>query len=234
MYWYEESSKEILLHKFYFQNQAIQLGSNAISPIQGGIHDGLYSYGYIRECIRQNSYSAVLFKQEGVTFNICPNNSDAISFDFSGCFFAKYEIDHRLFIAHIPRMKIDIWNRFVLRNRKRIKGLIFCPTDFDNRGNNTQIHSEEKGNDGIRRKREVWGIISGTNEIISIVCELHYRYDPFKEKDQYSLEKPDPHLDFSSHRRKKIEMDDRLMIVDNPLKKEYRKMVTIERWMSIY
>ena len=208
MYLSKHYLKDILLAKFYFLNRNCN-----VSPTYTGTHTGFYNYGYIRPCSRNGSYAAVIYNPQGVTFCLCSNNWDAISFDFSGCFFAKYEIDHRYFIAHIPRDKTEDWNQFVNKNKGRVKGLVFCPTDFDNSGNNIVINTQGWVDDKIRWKKEVWGLISGTNEVTSVICEEYYIYDTRNSKgNRYTLVEEEPRIDFSSIRRKRLEMNDRLII----------------------
>lgn len=100
--------------------------------------------GY-QDIINGIKYSAAIYRPGYIAFMELENNSDAISFDFSGCYMAVFEIGHQKFVAHIEKMgyeregdnsPVNEWNSLVKGGLIRNISL-FKPSEyFTNKKNN--------------------------------------------------------------------------------------------------
>lgn len=80
----------------------------------------------------------VIYKEGFITFSVIAEYMDAISYEFSGCYMAKFFFRGRWYVCHIsckertPSDCKDVWNEFVYEYQKEIKHLLlFKPTSSD-------------------------------------------------------------------------------------------------------
>lgn len=80
----------------------------------------------------------VIYKEGFITFGIINQHMDAISYEFSGCYMAKFFFRGNWYVCHIsckertPSDCKDVWNEFVYKYQKDIKYLLlFKPTSYD-------------------------------------------------------------------------------------------------------
>lgn len=95
------------------------------------------------------SVGAVFWYERKISIRMISKAVDAVSFDFSGCAMACFEIKGMRYVAHIHLREGDDcrkeWNNFVKNNRKLItKFVMFIPDDYYSGSNKEQEELNKK------------------------------------------------------------------------------------------
>lgn len=144
---------KILQHRIIFQESNMQ-------PIDGDI----VKYGYT--CYSDH-YDAVIYcNNNRISYFPTAQNFQCISFGFSGCYMARYQLYKRFFTAHIPPQMITKWNDFVGKYRNHITGCVFNPVKLMCRESNSGKYPGNK----------IWGIITNNNVCIALEVYENYKY----------------------------------------------------------
>ncbi|MEG2181295.1 MAG: hypothetical protein RRZ66_12105 [Bacteroidales bacterium] len=146
--------EKILQYRIWFQN-------NQMTPNRN--KGDIIKYGYT--CYSDH-YDAVLYLQNGViSYFPTSQNFHCISFGFSGCYMARFSLQKRFFVAHIPPDAIKEWNAFLDKHLKdNIIGCIFNP----------QKLLKYEGGTGRYPGDKVWGVITNRNVCIAIKVYENY------------------------------------------------------------
>ncbi|WP_294606165.1 hypothetical protein [uncultured Bacteroides sp.] len=133
----------------------------------------------IRNKFRSNSivYSfggpvGVIYKEGFITFGIITQYMDAISYEFSGCYMAKFFFRGNWYVCHISCKDgalsdcKDVWTEFTYRYQKEIKHLfLFNPIDYDIV---RQITIKCNGGLNTSNRFQVCGLITSCNRMYSL------------------------------------------------------------------
>lgn len=135
--------------------------------------------GDIRNKFRSNSitYSSrapvgIIYKEGFITFGIIAQYMDAISYEFSGCYMAKFFFRGNWYVCHISCKEgtlsdcKDIWTEFTYRYQKEIKHLLlFNPID---NGIVQQIKIKCNKDLNTSNRFQVCGLITSDNRMYSL------------------------------------------------------------------
>lgn len=161
--------EKILQYRIWFQN-------NQKKP-NGSIGNCL-QYGYT--CYSDHHDTVLYFNNGIISYYPTSQNFDCVSFGFSGCYMARFSLQNRLFVAHIPPDKTSIkkWNSFLDKHRierDNITGCIFNP----------QKLLKYEGGTGRYPGDKVWGIITSKNICIALKIYENYSYENNSAKRKF-------------------------------------------------
>lgn len=128
------------------------------------VKNKIIKYGY--SCYSDHYDAVIYLNNNTISYFPTSPNFQCISFGFSGCYMARFQLNNKFFAAHIPPGMKNIWNDFVNRNNEHIIGCIFNPTQQMCYGKGPGKYPGDK----------IWGIITNQNVCIAIKVYENYEY----------------------------------------------------------
>lgn len=143
-------------YKLFFHRMFVCGNFYTVNKLQPFLANRLiYESGY-QHIIDGIKYSAVIYKYGNIAIMKLDDDSDAISFDFSGCYMAVFTLGHQKYVAHIakegsPYAAVKEWNSLV-ESRLIGNAILFKPSEYF-----------------PIRLNGIWGIITSRGDCYSIM-----------------------------------------------------------------